>query len=270
MPINKEHSVMAIINITPDSFYEKSRCLDVKSLEERLRNLRNTPFDILDIGSYSSRPNAKYVSKEEELNRLLPALQLIKQTFPEAVISIDTFRADVAEACIKQFDIDIINDISGGTLDERMYDVVAKYQKAYILMHMKGNPQTMLLAENTQYENLLEEIMDFFDKRIKQLEQAGCKNIILDPGFGFAKTTEQNYTLLKNLQLFKKWGYPLLVGFSRKSMIWKPLNITPESSLNGTTVLNTLALTQGANILRVHDVNEAYEAIKLFTTYNHA
>ena len=137
-------------------------------------------------------------------------------------------------------------------------------------MHMKGNPQTMLLAENTQYENLLEEIMNFFDKRIKQLEQADCKNIILDPGFGFAKTTEQNYTLLKNLQLFKKWGYPLLVGFSRKSMIWKPLNITPESSLNGTTVLNTLALTQGANILRVHDVNEAYEAIKLFTTYNHA
>ncbi len=270
MPINKEHSVMAIINITPDSFYEKSRCLDVKNLEERLRSLKNSPFDILDIGSYSSRPNGKYVSKEEELSRLLPALQLIKQTFPKAVISIDTFRADVAKACIKQFDIDIINDISGGTLDERMYDVVAKYQKAYVLMHMRGTPQTMSLAENTQYENLLEEITDFFDKRIKQLEQAGCKDIILDPGFGFAKTTEQNYTLLKNLQLLKKWGYPLLVGFSRKSMIWKPLNTTPESSLNGTTVLNTLALTQGANILRVHDVNEAHEAIKLFTTYNHA
>ena len=167
MPINKEHSVMAIINITPDSFYEKSRCLDVKNLEERLRSLKNSPFDILDIGSYSSRPNGKYVSKEEELSRLLPALQLIKQTFPKAVISIDTFRADVAKACIKQFDIDIINDISGGTLDERMYDVVAKYQKAYVLMHMRGTPQTMSLAENTQYENLLEEITDFFDKRIK-------------------------------------------------------------------------------------------------------
>jgi len=270
MPINKEHSIMAIINITPDSFYKKSRCLDKTALQKQLNILKKEDIDILDIGAFSSRPNCNFISKEEELNRIIPALQIIKTTIPQIKISIDTFRSEVAEECIKNFNIDIINDISGGTFDKNMYNVVAKHQKEYVLTHIKGTLQTMHIKENTTYKNLIGDMLAFFEEKINMLTKYGCKNIIIDPGFGFAKTTEQNYILLKNLHLFKKWGFPLLVGFSRKSMIWKIIEKTPENALNGTTVLNTLALTQGANILRVHDVKEANETIKLFKTYNNA
>lgn len=270
MPINKEHSIMAIINITPDSFYKKSCSFDEIALKKQLDILKKEDVDILDVGAFSSRPNGIFISKEKELNRIIPALQIIKETFPQIKISIDTFRAEVAEECIKKFDIDIINDISGGTFDKNMYNIVANYQKDYILTHIKGTLQTMHLKENATYKNLIEEMLVFFEEKIKMLTEIGCKNIIIDPGFGFAKTTEQNYTLLKNLHIFKKWGFPLLVGLSRKSMIWKIIDKTPENALNGTTVLNTLALTQGANILRVHDVQEATETIKLFRTYNNA
>lgn len=267
-PKNKEHLVMAVINITPDSFYEKSRCLNDSCLKERLNFLKKESFDILDIGSFSSRPNGEFISTKEELNRLIPALEIITEIFPNTTISIDTFRSEVAEECIKRFNIEIINDISGGSMDKNMYKTVSKYQKTYVLTHIKGTPQTMFFSENTSYKNLLEEMLIFFEERIKELTILGCKNIIIDPGFGFAKTTMQNYTILKNLHLFKKWGLPLMVGFSRKSMIWKILNSSPENALNGTTILNTLALTHGANILRVHDTKEANETIKLFKIYN--
>ncbi len=270
IPLNNKRLVMAIVNVTPDSFYEKSRCTTTNQLLKRLDELKNSPINILDIGAYSSRPNGTFVSEQEEIDRLIPALQIIKTQLPQTLISIDTFRAKVVEECNKHVDFDIVNDISGGTLDTQMFDTIAKLKKTYVLTHMRGTPQTMNLPKNTTYSDLLQETIAFFDKRIQELNTQGIHDIIIDPGFGFAKTTEQNYTLLKNLHLFKNWDLPLLVGFSRKSMIYKTLNTTPQNSLNGTTILNTLALTQGANILRVHDPREAHEAIQLFETYNNA
>ncbi len=270
IPWNNKRLVMAIVNVTPDSFYEKSRCVNENQLLQRLDELKNEPVDIIDIGAYSSRPNGTFVAEQEEIDRLIPALKIVKTQFPETPISIDTFRAKVVAECAQHADFDIVNDISGGTLDAQMFDTVAELKKTYVLTHMRGTPQTMNLLENTTYNDLLQDVIAFFDERIQELNAKGVNDIIIDPGFGFAKTTEQNYTLLKNLHLFKKWNLPLLVGFSRKSMIYKTLKSTPQNSLNGTTVLNTLALAQGANILRVHDPREAHETVQLFETYNNA
>ncbi|MNW78087.1 Dihydropteroate synthase [compost metagenome] len=253
-------SVMAILNITPDSFYNKSR---VSSVDEALRNAEKfieAGAKFIDVGAYSSRPGAVDVSETEEIERLVSIVQAINQSFPEILISVDTFRAKVAEESIHA-GAHIINDIAAGNLDEKMFETLAKLQVPYIMMHMKGTPQNM--QENPSYENVTTEVFSYFSEKIKTLNNLGVKDIILDPGFGFAKTLDHNYELLRNMQLLNFFELPLLVGFSRKSMITKALNIKTEDALNGTSVLNTTALLKGANILRVHDVKEAVECVEL-------
>ncbi len=253
--------VMGILNITPDSFHIDSRISSDKKLLNQAETMLSQGATILDIGGYSSRPNATNISEEEELQRVIPAIEKVTTDFPEANISIDTFRSVVAQSAIEAGAC-IINDISGGTLDDEMYETVAKNQVTYIMMHMRGTPSTM--SSLTTYDNVLMEMMDFFLSKINHLQSLGVSDIILDPGFGFAKTTDQNYHILKNLQYFKQLKLPLLAGISRKSMIYKSLSISAEEALNGTSVLNTLALSGGAQILRVHDVKEAIETIKLY------
>lgn len=252
--------VMGIINITPDSFYSGSRFgsvdLALKAAEEMLKD----GADFLDLGSYSSRPGAEDITEEEEKARLIPAVKSIKKKFPDAILSIDTFRSGVAAAAIHE-GAHIINDISGGALDSKMAETAAHFNVPYILMHMKGTPQNM--NQMAVYEDILGEMMRYFSLKIKHLTEAGVKDIIIDPGFGFAKTIEQNFELLKKFELFHMAGLPLLAGLSRKSTIWRTLNIKSEDALNGTTVLNTIALMKGADILRVHDVKAAVEAVKL-------
>jgi dihydropteroate synthase len=255
-----EPKVMAVLNVTPDSFYEGSRHLTVKDILKRTERCLAEGAVFLDIGGYSSRPGAENITQEEELKRILPAIKSIRHEFPNLLISIDTFRSEVARQAILQGG-DLINDISGGSLDPEMYQTVANLKVPYILMHMKGNPQNM--NRQADYQNIVKELVDYFHPRVHQLEQLGIKDIIVDPGFGFAKTREHNFELLSQLELLKVLGKPMLVGLSRKSMIWKTLNITPEEALNGTTALNTIALMKGADILRVHDVREAVEAVKL-------
>ncbi|WP_448529752.1 dihydropteroate synthase [Raineya sp.] len=253
--------VMGILNITPDSFFEGSR---QKNIDELLRNaekMLSEGADILDVGGYSTRPGASEVSLQEELQRVIPAIEAIRSKFPECLISIDTFRSEVAQKAIAS-GADIINDISGGSLDEKMFDTVACLQVPYILMHSRGNPQTM--SQMCHYENILLEILHFFEQKIKKLRILGVKDIIADVGFGFAKNIDQNFFLLKNLSYFQILQVPLLVGISRKSMIYKTLSISPYEALNGTTALNMFALMQGANILRVHDAKEAKETILLY------
>jgi len=253
-------SVMAILNITPDSFYNQSR---VANVDEALRNSEmfiKAGAKFIDIGAYSSRPGAVDVNEKEEIERLVPIVQAINKAFPETLISVDTFRAKVAEESIK-VGAHIINDISAGNLDAKMFETVARLQVPYIMMHMKGTPQNM--QHHASYENVSKEVFSYFSEKVKTLSQLGVKDIILDPGFGFAKTLDHNYELLKNLQLLNFFELPILVGFSRKSMITKALNIKTAEALNGTTVLNTTALLKGANILRVHDVKEAVECIEL-------
>lgn len=254
--------VMGIVNITPDSFYEKSRKQTEYEIIERIQKIREEGGSIIDIGAYSSRPNAVYVDEEAEMQRLDFALAIIHKEFPEAIISIDTFRSEIARKCVETYGIDIINDISGGELDKNMFDTISELQVPYILMHMKGTPQTMM--EFTEYENFQEEVFLYFAKKIEELRLKGVKDIILDPGFGFSKTTAQNYALLGILEEFSIFELPVLVGFSRKTMIREVLNNSAEESLNGTTILNTIALMKGANILRVHDVKEAVEAVSLY------
>ena len=220
---------------------------------------------IIDVGGYSSRPNATPVSEEEELKRIVPIIKLIKINFPDLLISVDTFRSKVAEKSIEA-GANIINDISGGNMDSNMFRCIADLKVPYVLMHMQGTPQTM--QENPTYKNVVEEVSQFFTEKVNQLAQLGVKDIILDPGFGFGKTLEHNYQLLNQLGRFKRFNLPILVGFSRKSMINKVIETTPEEALNGTTVLNTIALMKGANILRVHDVKEANESIKLVSKLN--
>jgi len=253
--------VMGILNITPDSFYDGGRYFSEKMFLEQAEKMILEGADILDIGGYSTRPNAEDISPEEEISRVIPAIEIIKTHFPATILSIDTFRAKVAEAAIGA-GAHIMNDISGGQLDNGIFETVAKLDVPYILMHSQGNPQTM--SQLTDYENILLEILHFFEQRIKKLHILGVKDIILDLGFGFAKTREQNFHLLKHLSYFKSLNLPLLVGVSRKSMIYKTLGISPEQALNGTSVLNSFALGKGANILRVHDVKEAREAIELY------
>lgn len=257
--------VMGILNITPDSFFAESRTSESTQLVEKAGKMLEEGALFLDMGAYSSRPGAADVSEEEEVKRLIPAVQLIAKEFPSAIISVDTFRAKVAEKAI-QAGAHIINDISGGELDAEMFETVGNLQVPYILMHMRGNPETM--SSLTNYDNLMTEITHYFSNKINCLKNLGVKDIILDPGFGFAKTIEQNFQMLKNFQLFQTLGFPMLAGLSRKRMVWKTLNTTPEEALNGTTVLNVLALQNGASVLRVHDVKAAVECIKLLDFYH--
>jgi len=251
---------MGIINITPDSFYSGSRSTSEKEILLSAEKMLKEGATFLDLGAYSSRPGANDISLEEELSRMLPAIELILNEFPEAMLSIDTFRAEVAEKGIHA-GAAMINDISAGKLDENMLPVIAKYQVPYIMMHMKGTPQTM--KELNQYEDLTADILFYFSERIKAAREIGINDIIIDPGFGFAKNIDQNFELLSKLEIFENLDLPILAGISRKSMIWKKLNISADEALNGTTSLHTTALLKGAHILRVHDVKEAVECIKL-------
>jgi dihydropteroate synthase len=255
-------AVMGVINITPDSFFAGSRVPGVDAAVQKAGKMLDEGAAFLDIGAYSSRPGAGDISAAEETDRLLPVIEALSSEFPEAVLSVDTFRAKVAEAAVKA-GAHIINDISGGQLDSEMFATVARLQAPYILMHMKGTPQNMNQA--THYDDVFTEVFDYFAGRYHQLKQLGVHDIIIDPGLGFAKKTHHSYALLNRLQDFNMLQLPLLVGVSRKTMIYKTLGVTADEALNGTTVLNTIALTKGANILRVHDVKEAVEAVKLIT-----
>lgn len=256
-----EPKIMGILNVTPDSFYAESRTSDEEHIAARVQQLMDDGADMIDIGGYSSRSGADDVSPEEEMNRLRRGLRVVRRLYPEVPISVDTFRADVARMCVEEEGADIINDISGGMMDRQMFRTVARLGVPYILMHMQGTPDTMQQAPH--YDNLRREVMLYFAERIDRLCQMGAKDIIVDPGFGFGKTLEHNYELFHHLDDFNLFNLPLLVGISRKSMIYKLLGGTPQTSLNGTTVLNTIALMKGAHILRVHDVKEAVEARRI-------
>ncbi|PWJ44075.1 dihydropteroate synthase [Sediminitomix flava] len=256
----KEPVVMGILNITPDSFFSGSRLNNEKVILEKAEKMINDGAKILDIGGYSSRPGAKEVPVEEEIERVISALKSIKTHFPNTICSIDTFRSIVAKRA-SEYGADIINDISGGTLDKDMFSTVSSLGLPYIMMHMKGNPQNMM--QKTDYNNLVFDILDFFKSQSEKFYLAGGKDLILDPGFGFAKNIEQNYQLLDQMEALQIFNLPILAGVSRKSMIWKKLGITADEALNGTTVLNTKAILNGAKILRVHDVKEAKQVIDL-------
>jgi dihydropteroate synthase len=253
--------VMGILNVTPDSFYAGSRMQTAEAIATRARQILDEGATIIDIGAYSSRPNAEHISPEEEMRRLRTGLEIVNSLFPEAIVSVDTFRADVARECVEEYGVAIINDIAGGEMDERMFDTVARLGVPYILMHMLGTPQDM--QEAPHYDNLLHDVFLYFSRKVQQLRDLGAKDIILDPGFGFGKTLEHNYRLLAHLEEFSLFGLPLLVGVSRKSMVYKLLGGTPIEALNGTTVLHTLALMKGGNLLRVHDVRPAVEAVRI-------
>jgi dihydropteroate synthase len=251
--------VMGILNITPDSFYAGSRVMALDSVLQLAENMIAEGADFIDVGGYSSRPGATNITETEELQRVVPVIEALRKKFPEAILSIDTFRSEVAQAALYA-GADMINDITGGA-DEKMYAVAAHAQAPYVLMHMRGTPQTM--NQFTQYDNLVREMIDYFQLRIKRLKQVGVKDVVIDPGFGFAKTVGQNFQLLQHLDQFRILEKPILVGLSRKSMIWRTLQTTPEDALNGTSVLNTIALQKGGSILRVHDVKAAREVVTL-------
>ncbi|MBE7442244.1 MAG: dihydropteroate synthase [Flavobacteriales bacterium] len=256
-----EPLVMGILNATPDSFFDGGKHTDEKNIIAFVKQQLADGAAIIDVGGYSSRQGAAEVSEKEELNRVIPVIRLLKQEFKDIVLSIDTFRSQVAQEAVKH-GAAIINDISAGELDSKMFDVVAELRVPYIMMHMQGTPQTM--QKNPTYQNVTKEVMNYFAEKVNVLHQKGVNDIIIDPGFGFGKTIEHNYQLLRELNHFSIFELPVLVGVSRKSMITKALNISSKEALNGTTILNTLALTKGANILRVHDVKEADEVVKLF------
>jgi dihydropteroate synthase len=253
--------VMGVLNITPDSFYKGSRVTDEKEIIGIAGGMLKDGADILDIGGYSSRPGAADVSPEEERKRVINAIRLINSEFPDAILSIDTFRSEIAYEAVTSFGVSIINDISGGEADVNMFSIVQSLDVPYIMMHMQGKPENM--QDNPVYDDVVADILKWFGDRIGKLQSAGVKDIIIDPGFGFGKTINHNFELLNRLGDFIVAGLPLLVGVSRKSMIWKTLGVIPEDALNGTTVLNTVALLKGADILRVHDVQEAVQAVKL-------
>ncbi len=258
----REPQIMGILNVTPDSIYSDSRTPDEAHITERVRQMMDEGADMIDIGGYSSRPGADDVTPEEEMDRLRRGLRIVRKLYPEVPVSVDTFRADVARMCIEEEGADIINDISGGMMDRQMFRTVARLGVPYILMHMQGTPATMQVAPH--YDNLRREVMLYFAERIDRLCQMGAKDIIVDPGFGFGKTLEHNYELMNHLEDFAVFNLPLLVGISRKSMIYKLTGGTPQTSLNGTTVLNTISLVKGAHILRVHDVKAAAEAKQIY------
>lgn len=257
--------VMGILNVTPNSFFDGGK---YKNETEILAQVEKMLFDgatFIDIGAYSSKPNAEFVSEQEEISRIVPVVNLILKHFPETIISIDTFRSEVAKASIES-GAAIINDIAAGNLDDKMLETVAKYNVPYIMMHMRGNPQTMQTL--TDYNDIVKEMLFYFSEKVAMARSFGINDLIIDPGFGFAKTIAQNYEVFQKMELFNMLELPLLVGISRKSMIYKTLDTTIENALNGTTVLNTLALTKGAKILRVHDVKEAVECVTLFNKIN--
>ena len=256
-----EPQVMGILNVTPDSFYAGSRSETEKDIVQRLHQIIDEGASIIDIGGYSSRPNAEHISAAEEMNRLRNGLEIIRKHSPNAVVSVDTFRADVAKMCVEEYGVAIINDISAGQMDEQMFPTIAKLGVPYIIMHMKGTPQDMQVSP--KYDHFLKEIFYYFSEKVQKLRDLGVKDIIIDPGFGFGKTLEHNYELMNHLEEFSLFELPLLVGVSRKSMIYKLLGSTPEEAMNGTTALHTIALLKGAHILRVHDVKEAVESIKI-------
>ena len=257
-----EPQVMGILNVTPDSFFSNSRCESDLRIAERTRQMIAEGARMIDVGAYSTRPGAAEVTLEEELERLYKALPIIREEAPDAVISVDTFRADVARACVSDWGVDIVNDVSGGLLDDAMGRTVAELGVPYVLMHMRGTPETM--QQCVEYKKgVAQDVIIELTERVAKLREQGVRDIIVDPGFGFAKTLEQNYELLASLSEFHRMEMPLLVGASRKSMVYKLLHTSPEEALNGTTALHVLALQQGAHILRVHDVREAVEAVRI-------
>lgn len=257
--------VMGILNCTPDSFFDGGKYKDLTAIVNQVEKMLNEGATFIDVGAYSSRPGAKHISEEEELNRILPVIKLLKSEFPAILISIDTFRSEVANQCIHHGAC-IINDISAGDMDANMFPVIAKLQVPYIMMHMQGTPQNM--QKKPIYTDVVSDVLYYFSKKIAELHKLGLNDIITDVGFGFGKTVSHNYQLLKHLDLFKKLEAPILVGMSRKGMLYKPLGITAESALNATTAANTVALLNGASILRVHDVKEAVEAVKIVELLN--
>lgn len=256
-----EPQVMGILNVTPDSFYSGSRKQTEDEIESRVKQIIGEGASIIDIGAYSSRPNADDVSPSEEMERLRKGLSVIQRVAPNAIVSVDTFRADVAKMCVEEYGVGIVNDISGGMLDKDMFATVAKLGIPYILMHMQGTPQNM--QQNPHYDDVVKEVFMYFAEKVQRLRDLGVKDIILDPGYGFGKTIEHNYELMNHQEELLEFELPLLVGISRKSMIYKALGITADEALNGTSVLNTISLLKGANILRVHDVATCVEVVNL-------
>lgn len=253
--------VMGILNVTPDSFYAGSRQQTEKDIINRASQILEEGASIIDIGAYSSRPDAENISPEEEMRRLRNGLEIIHRQYPGSVLSVDTFRADVARMCVEEYGAAIINDISAGEMDPQMFGTIARLGVPYIIMHMQGTPQNMQM--NPHYDHLLKEVFYYFSEKVQKLRDLGVKDIVLDPGFGFGKTLEHNYQLMNHLEEFSLFELPLLVGVSRKSMIYKLLGGTPDDALNGTTVLHTISLLKGADILRVHDVKVAVETVKI-------
>ncbi|WP_369012865.1 dihydropteroate synthase [Flavobacterium anhuiense] len=253
--------VMGILNVTPNSFFDGGKYKNEDEIISQVDKMLSEGATFIDIGAYSSKPSAEFVSEQEEIDRIVPAIELILKHFPQTLLSIDTFRAEVAKASIES-GAAIINDIAAGELDDKMFEIIAQYNVPYIMMHMRGNPQTM--QSLTQYDDIIKEMLFYFSEKVQQARSLGINDLILDPGFGFAKTTDQNYEVMQKMELFNLLELPVLAGISRKSMIYKTLNIIPQEALNGTTFLNTIALMKGAKILRVHDVKEAVECVTLF------
>ncbi|MET0946777.1 MAG: dihydropteroate synthase [Flavobacterium sp.] len=257
--------VMGILNVTPNSFFDGGKYKNEEEIISRVDKMLSEGATFIDIGAYSSKPSAEFVTEAEEIERIVPVIELILKYFPDALLSIDTFRAEVAKVSIES-GAAIINDIAAGELDDKMFDVIAAYNVPYIMMHMRGNPQTMQTL--TQYDDIVKEMLFYFSEKVKKARSLGINDLILDPGFGFAKTTDQNYEVLQKMELFDLLELPVLAGVSRKSMIYKTLGNSAQEALNGTTVVNTIALTKGAKILRVHDVKEAVECVTLFGKMN--
>ncbi len=257
--------IMGILNVTPDSFYDGGRSFTEKDIHQKVSEMVQEGVDILDVGGYSSRPGAADISSEEEKERLKKGIQIIRNEFPDLPLSVDTFRSEIAEYAVKEFGACIINDISAGRSDDRMFQVVSTHHVTYLMMHMQGNPRIMQV--NPQYGDVTREVIAFFAERIAVAREAGIKDIIIDPGFGFGKTVNHNYTLLRELGLFEMLDCPVAIGISRKSMVYKPLGMTPDDALTGTVALHALALLNGAVILRVHDVKEAVQTVKLVDLY---
>jgi len=257
--------VMGIVNVTPDSFFKGNRFVTDKSILQAVEKMNLDGAGIIDIGGYSTRPSAEIITQNEEIRRVSEALEIILKKFPDTLISVDTFRSGVVRHVVKNFGVSMINDVSGGTLDDLMFETIAGLKVSYVLMHMRGTPQTMQL--NLKYEDVVSEVMHFLEKRLAQLHLMGVTDVVIDPGFGFAKTLEQNYKLLNKLNYFQQLGVPLLAGISRKSMLTKVLGIETNEALNATTAANMLALIGGASILRVHDVKEAIQAIRIYKKY---
>lgn len=255
--------VMGILNVTPDSFYAGSRMQTETQIATRVEQMLEEGADMIDIGAYSSRPGAADISVQEEMDRLRAGLRIVRRMHPDAIVSVDTFRAAVACMCVEEYGVAIVNDISGGEMDKDMFPTVARLGVPYVLMHMQGTPQNM--QQQPHYDSLLGDIFRYFARKVQQLRDLGTKDIVLDPGFGFGKTLEHNYELLAHLEDFRIFGLPLLVGVSRKSMVYNLLGTTPAEALNGTTAVNTVCLMKGADILRVHDVRQAVEVIKIIT-----